>query len=394
MSNEEFENYIALVSRLLQLRGKQREQISVELRDHLQTRAAELESQGENKQASLRQAIEEFGDAAAMAKNFQSVHNLKRRRWMMRFTTFAIAGVFLAALFTMSMWPGNARFGAPEISLAAKQKRTDRRNTTQYRPVVSEASKRDAATAQALEKVGTLEYHEIQVSDVLTELSENLNVNFMLHTSAIDDSLTNEELITVNLKNIPLAKGLELMLAPYNATYTIDEGIVVLVSKDEADTSEFMRIKMFDCKSLCLALPSPRKSMAEQAQKVTDRGDTELAKEPAAIEGTGEDTLLMLVHTLVEPSSWGKGKAEVEVVKGFLVVKQTESALRDIGEMLRDLRGKVFNETEAYTVERKVTKATAPNAKEGKVKTATKEEEKDESQKAVPVSNGDANPFG
>jgi len=60
MSNEEFENYIALVSRLLQLRGKQQEQISVELRDHLQTRAAELESTGETKQAALRSDGKKF----------------------------------------------------------------------------------------------------------------------------------------------------------------------------------------------------------------------------------------------------------------------------------------------------------------------------------------------
>ena len=118
MSNQEFENYIALMGKLLQLSQKQRDQIAGELRDHLQLRVADLQSEGIEEQDAIKQALEEFGDAAVMAKNFQSVINHKKRRWMMRFVTFSIAGSFLAAILLMALWPSESRFGAPSHSVA------------------------------------------------------------------------------------------------------------------------------------------------------------------------------------------------------------------------------------------------------------------------------------
>ncbi len=77
MSNQEFENYVALIGKLLQLTREQREQISGELQDHLQMRVADLMSEGVAKQDAVAKALEEFGDAAVMAKNFQTVINLE-----------------------------------------------------------------------------------------------------------------------------------------------------------------------------------------------------------------------------------------------------------------------------------------------------------------------------
>ena len=62
-------------------------------------RVADLVEDGMAKPDAVNQAVEEFGDAAVMAKNFQTVLNLKRRRWMMRFATISMAGAFLVAVF-------------------------------------------------------------------------------------------------------------------------------------------------------------------------------------------------------------------------------------------------------------------------------------------------------
>ena len=351
MSNEEFENYIALVSRLLQLRGKQREQISVELRDHLQTRAAELESTGETKQAALRQAIEEFGDAAAMAKNFQSVQNLKRQRWMMRFTTFAIAGVFLAALFAMSMWPEEARFGAPETSIAKQVVDDPFSNSDQPRKgplLISISSFQDSYAEDALESPNDLDYEETQFSVIKSKLEQRSKLNFILDQSAIDDSLTMDELVTVRIRGVSLAKGLHLMLKPFNATYTIDEGVVVIISKDNRADPEHLRLKMFDCKKLVEAFGE-----------------------------SGEGKLLNLVQSMVYPDTWknnnektGYGEASVE--GGILIVNQSELELRQIGEMLKDMRGKILGERaeivnvpkKKSTVRRKAVKAPADKSRD------------------------------
>ena len=166
MSDQEFKNYVALISKLLHLKEGQQETIGGELQDHLQTRVADLMDEGVPKEAAFQQALEEFGDAAAMARNFQTVLDLKRRRWMMRFTTLAMAGVFLAAVFTMAMWP--------EVPGLARQPRRWPRPTTilqQPRPKppatvqVSPATKSDLAAEKALKQLTDLEYEEVPFAD-------------------------------------------------------------------------------------------------------------------------------------------------------------------------------------------------------------------------------------
>ena len=111
MTNQEFENYLALVSRMLRLNHGQTEQIGSELRDHLESRVTELIELGVSHREATTQALEEFGDASALARQFQEISQSFRRRWIMRFATFSIAGSFVIAVLIMAMWPSSARFG-------------------------------------------------------------------------------------------------------------------------------------------------------------------------------------------------------------------------------------------------------------------------------------------
>ena len=257
MSNEEFENYVALMGRLLQFSPEQRDQISGELQDHLQMRTADLVSEGATKSDAISQALEEFGDAAVMAKNFQTVLKLNRRRWMMRFATYSIAGAFLAAVLTMAMWPDNARFGTPNHSLAQAGSANDdqSKSSTNINPAVSNATQRTLAAEDALKKTVDFDFDEQPFAEVEEHLEALTGLNFLLHMSAMDDQLSEDEPITFNLKGIPLNKGLRLLLERNNATYVIDEGVVVIISLDDAQSSEWLRLKMFDCRDLIKVLP-------------------------------------------------------------------------------------------------------------------------------------------
>ena len=182
MSNQEFENYIALMGKLLQLSQKQRDQISGELRDHLQLRVADLQSEGIEEQDAIRQALEEFGDAAVMAKNFQSVINHKKRRWMMRFVTFSIAGSFLAAILLMALWPSESRFGAPSHSVAqdkaAEARAEVAKNNATHR--FSPSTERTMKAEQALKSSGNLRYDETPFAEVMEDLSLRYGLNLSL----------------------------------------------------------------------------------------------------------------------------------------------------------------------------------------------------------------------
>mgnify|MGYP002701045636 FL=1 len=64
MPEREFELYLDLLGKLLKLTPEQKTSISDELRDHLEERFEELVQSGQSRDDAIRQALDEFGDAA------------------------------------------------------------------------------------------------------------------------------------------------------------------------------------------------------------------------------------------------------------------------------------------------------------------------------------------
>jgi len=97
MSDREFENYLTLLAGLLRLDPKRRGTIADELRSHLEDRLDELMARGISRDDAVKQALAEFGDAAGLAGQFVAIQRNRKRRWVMRVTTFSIAAVLLLA---------------------------------------------------------------------------------------------------------------------------------------------------------------------------------------------------------------------------------------------------------------------------------------------------------
>ena len=404
MSNEELEVYVALVAKFMQLSPEQRDLISGELQDHLQMRVEDLIHEGVSKSDAISQAVEEFGDAAVMAKNFQTVHNLKKRRWMMRFMTFSIAGSFLVAVLTMAMWPQNARFGSPSKSIAQQNDGSDV-PAPKAKPTASDSTQRNSQTEAKLKQAVGLDFDDTSFSDVIEELADKTGLNFILTDSASDDALPDDEPITFKITGMPLGKSLDLLLAATNATYVIDSGVVKFISLDEADDQKWLRVKMFDCRELVKVLPkscppvklfnfgggfgrsgrggkggfggsgggmfsiaSPshqsqpqtgnntKKQTAEKKPSESQLLDMKLQQllimlEQEATrrrpEPSGEYTLETLVRSMVGSETWvegdGHGSASLQAVNGILIVQNSEAQLKQVENLLLDLEGKLLS---------------------------------------------------
>src|SRR5262249_20223714 len=100
------------ISRFLRLSSPQREAIGAELRDHFESRLAELVSQGRSHEEAVRMALEEFGDAAGLAAQFSYITQSRRRRLIMRCTVASVAALAAAVFVAMAMWP-DQRAGTP-----------------------------------------------------------------------------------------------------------------------------------------------------------------------------------------------------------------------------------------------------------------------------------------
>ena len=120
MSEQDFENYLILLSRFLRLTSSQREAISGELRDHLEQRLDELLQQGVTREEAVRTALEEFGDATALADQFTSIAWNRKRRWMMRLTMTSVFGLAASLLLVIAFWPGS---GGDDLSAIGARRR-------------------------------------------------------------------------------------------------------------------------------------------------------------------------------------------------------------------------------------------------------------------------------
>lgn len=271
MPNHEFENYLALVSRLMRLNRSQTESIRQELSDHLETRVFELVESGVDVVGATRRALEEFGDAAVLAKEFQGIFQLTRRRWMMRFATFSIAATFLAAVLIMAMWPSAARFGAPSSSIAQDDSNANAddegdqtgafqigsldfvvTNTQpEHRPMRPIMSSEDVD--RKLQQPADFDFVDTPLVEIMQMIRDMHGFNVLLDDSALVD-LDENSLITFKIRDARLSTALRLILNKHNTTYVVQDGILLLISLDVSGDPEFFRRKIFDCRELLVSI--------------------------------------------------------------------------------------------------------------------------------------------
>lgn len=113
MPEAEFETYLAAMAKLLRLSPTQRDAIAGELRDHLESRLADLMAMGVERDEAVRRALDEFGDAAVLSDELvRPRRDLKRRRLMQgSLATAALAA--MAVLITTSLLPSSNPASVP-----------------------------------------------------------------------------------------------------------------------------------------------------------------------------------------------------------------------------------------------------------------------------------------
>ena len=118
MPENEFELYLSLLSRFLRLKPAQHGEIADELRDHLEARLEELSARGLSRDEAIRQALEEFGDAAELANHFTHLAHVRKRRLIMRFTFGTVATLAASLLVATAFWPDAPQVPVPQRAMA------------------------------------------------------------------------------------------------------------------------------------------------------------------------------------------------------------------------------------------------------------------------------------
>jgi hypothetical protein len=331
MTDLEFEHYLALLGSLLRLDKRQREAIGMELRDHLEERMEELVAEGHTRASAVRIALEEFGDASGLAQKFIWLDQKKRRRWMMRFATFSIAGSFVACLLIFSLWPEQDRLPLVSRSAAQEQAAPPLGQTP-----VDSVEARNARTRNMLDQtILDFDHEEQSFADILDHWRE-IGFEFYLDDSS---DLTLETPVTLKLRNVRLSTALELLLREHNSGYIIRDGLVLIASVDALHELG-SEIRVYNCRDLVGRTEQSASGIPLVgsdplvAPKSDGPADGNQAHAPNEIEGD----FVSMIRSVVMPTSWEEMGNSAEMFDGLLVVSQSPKVHESIEQLLAKLR--------------------------------------------------------
>jgi hypothetical protein len=215
MPEREFELYLSVLSRLLRLSPQQKDSIADELRDHLEERFEDLVRSGISRDDAIRQALDEFGDAAGLAVDFTAVSKKRVRRLIMRSTAAITAVIAIVAFFVSDMAPQQPGVPAlPGLAVAAaesdapKETTPDETAVEEIPPEPLERISGPSLLPQELEQWTQLELIDTPLVDVAQFISELHDFPIVFDELALDESGIATDLpITLHIVEPPELKA-------------------------------------------------------------------------------------------------------------------------------------------------------------------------------------------
>lgn len=232
---------------------------------------------------------------------------------------------------------------------------------------------------KALDAPVDIEYDQTPFIDIMDEFRDRYRINVILDQSALDDSLTEDDQVTINVKGVRMRSALRLMLARMNSTYVIQDEVLLIISMDVADSPEFFSRKIINCSELLRKIEqaeSKRIGTIDQVfalrQGQPNRGsdfggggvfeivdsksagllggdsddetnEDEQAKEDVTrylvSKTTAESLLIDAIENSISPDYWAttNGDGGLSIIGGCLVIHQTEEVIENVEKFLVDL---------------------------------------------------------
>src|SRR5687768_4578622 len=186
MPEKEFELYLTLLSRFLQLDAAQREQVADELRDHFRERFEELLRSGLSREEAIRATLDEFGDAAGLAADFSHIGN-RRRRMIMRCTLGTAASLVAAVFLAATFWPEVPPVPGPARAVAQQPAAPPDATAPTPKPPLKVSGKSAVEAKLDERRVPHLDFVEVPLKDALGFLSDAIEVDILLNQHALQE---------------------------------------------------------------------------------------------------------------------------------------------------------------------------------------------------------------
>jgi len=252
MSDREFDNYLTLLAGLLRLNPQQRGEIGDELRSHLEDRFDELISRGICRDEAVKQALAEFGDAAGLAGHFLAINRNRKRRWLMRVTTFSIAATLLIAAGIAIFWPGRNAAPGPAAALAQSNEQKKEAEPPALKVLNSEKGQ---SLEDKLNKRMEVNFQGLPLWAALDRIAEQTDIQFYIAKKKLEEASVSEDVpVTQRFKDVRVETLLRLMLKDFELTYVDRDDLIVVTTPEDAESELLTRV--YDCRDL-LAMAAP-----------------------------------------------------------------------------------------------------------------------------------------
>ena len=255
MSQQEFDNYLALLTRLLRIAPKQRQLVAEEFRAHMEDRLDELLARGMGRDKAVQMALEEFGDAAGLAAQIATLSWNRKRRWYMKVSAFSVAALAAAVLLAIALWPESQRLPATATAVAQQPGKTKGKMKAmagaQPQPTLEEklARRIDA------------DFTDTPLKDILGFLSDSAGVQSYVNARALsDENLSTDTPINISLKQIRVDTILDLALEQVSDNLAWQERDGVLIISTLTALEGATEVRVYNCRDL-LAMTSPQPGM-------------------------------------------------------------------------------------------------------------------------------------
>jgi hypothetical protein len=309
MPDHEFDTYLTLLASLLKLDRRQRGKIAEELRSHLEDRLDELLAEGRPREEAIQQALAEFGDAAGLAAEFKTLSSGRKRRWLMRVTTFSVAATLLLAAGIVTFWPGrNAGPGVAQLGAQDVEKMAE--------PEGNVAAAQGQTLDEKLNALVDFDFVEVPFKDAIHRIATATDVRFVVNTKRLKDAgFDVNRPVSKSIKDVRLRTFLDLLLRDFELGYIEHEDALVrITTTEEAEMHTFIRI--YDCRDL-LSMPSPQNDYEKRV-----------------------NSLVQVVERSVLRATWEPvgGPASLNEFSGLLVIAQNREGHKQVESFLDMLR--------------------------------------------------------